>query len=74
MKEGQVMMVMLDGQEIEMEIKKLRVHPGDLVTISTDLFLTREQCEQLRDALKPYVPDGVKVLVVTSGIRLEVGS
>lgn len=54
------------------EIAKLTLHEGDTLVVKTDLYLTKEQCSFIRESMAQYVPDGVKLLVVTGDMTLSV--
>jgi uncharacterized membrane protein affecting hemolysin expression len=51
---------------ISFEIEILRLQPGDLVVFKTDMLLTANQAEKLRQALKKQLPEGVDSMIVSS--------
>lgn len=57
---------------IRYEIAKLDLVEGDTLVISTDMILSVDQVVLLKNSIAPYVPQGVKVMVLTSGMKLSV--
>jgi hypothetical protein len=54
------------------EIAKLELRDGDTVVVKTDLHLTMDQAKALGDRVKEFTPNGIKVLVLASGVTLEI--
>jgi serine phosphatase RsbU (regulator of sigma subunit) len=52
-------------------VGKLTLNPGDIVVLSTDLLLDKDQCTALRDRGQEHFPDH-KVVVLSAGIKLGV--
>jgi hypothetical protein len=55
-----------------LQIAKLELERGDTLVARTELILTKEQVENFREHLKTFVPDGVRVMVLTAGLSLNV--
>ena len=55
-----------------LQIAKLELEHGDTLVARTELFLCKEQVENIRQKLQPFVPDGVRVLVLSAGLSLDV--
>jgi hypothetical protein len=53
------------------EIAKLELRPGDKVVIKTDLFLTKDQVERIKESWLRLVPDN-EIIVITGGMTIEV--
>jgi hypothetical protein len=53
------------------EIAKLDLHDGDIVVLRTDMMLTQEQLQYLRDRYRAEFP-GIKVVVLSAGLEIGV--
>jgi hypothetical protein len=58
-------------EDLEYRVGHLEVGPKDLVVVSTDMLLTREQCRELQKMTKQWFPKN-RVLVMTAGLKLGV--
>ena len=55
------------------EIARLELQPGDTLVIKTELVLSQEQVTYIREIIVgPYVPEDVKIMVLSAGLTLEV--
>jgi len=54
------------------EIARLELQDGDTLVVKHDQVLSKEQSTYIRNMVEPCVPEGVKVLVLTGGLGLEV--
>jgi hypothetical protein len=54
------------------EIAKLELREGDSLVVKSDLHLSLEQRKYIEQSLRRFVPDHVKVIVLDSGLTLEV--
>lgn len=59
-------------ESITVEIAKLSLKPGDTLAVMTDATLHNEQRSHLMDMLNSALPEGVKALVLDSGMKLQV--
>jgi hypothetical protein len=57
---------------IEYEIKRLVLTPGETLVVKIDALLTREQRQYAVDFFTPFAPKGVKVLVLDKETELSV--
>jgi hypothetical protein len=62
----------LEAQPTKISIAKLDIHPGDTAVLKTDMQLNAEQNKEFADCFKAFVPEGVKVVVLSWGLSLEV--
>lgn len=62
---------MITDQQIE-SIKVMRLLPGDCVILKTDAMLSRDQQERALSVVRANIPEGVKALVLSAGVELEV--
>ncbi|MBT1509454.1 hypothetical protein KIP88_02970 [Bradyrhizobium sp. SRL28] len=53
------------------EIAKLELRPGDKLVVRTELFLTKEQTQRIKDLWKEIAPDH-ETIVLTAGLTVEV--
>jgi G3E family GTPase len=60
-----------DFEVTRFEIAKLELRPGDRVILKTDLLLTKDQVQNLRDSWRQLVPDN-EIIVLTAGLTIEV--
>jgi hypothetical protein len=58
-------------ENLEYRVGRLTVGPKDVIVLSTDLMLDKDQCLQLQARAKEWFPDN-EVIVMTSGIKLGV--
>lgn len=59
--------------KIEVEkIQRLRVEPGETLVVTLPEHTTPERARELLKVLEEKTPEGVRVLVVTSGVELTV--
>jgi len=56
--------------EADFHIEKLRLAPGDIAVLSTDLPLTKEQASELLKRFQEAAGAQNKVLVLTSGLKV----
>src|SRR5215831_18858719 len=59
--------------DLKYRLEKLDVKAGDIVTLHCDLMFDKEQILHLRDRACEAMPDGVRVVIMTHGIRLIPG-
>jgi hypothetical protein len=50
---------------------RLNPKPGDLITLSFEGRLSRDQVEQIRDQFVEVVPKGCKLLILEGGTTIE---
>jgi len=55
----------------DFELTKLRLEPGDIAVLSTDLHLRPDETKEIRDRFRKSVPDGIKILVLSSGLKVS---
>ena len=53
-------------------MRVLRIKPGDVLVLQTDLMLRPEQCEQLRQLAEQQFGNANRIAVVTAGIKIGV--
>ena len=53
-------------------IAKLETSPGDTLVVRTDLILTAAQVAELRERLRTFTPEGVELMILTHGLKLDV--
>jgi hypothetical protein len=58
--------------DIDFEIKRLRMLPGDILVIKLDRNPTEEVAAHLQRATKEALPRDTKIFVLTPGISLSV--
>jgi len=58
-------------EDLDYRVGRLEIGPKDLVVVSTDMLLTREQCQALQKLTKQWFPKN-RVLVLTAGLKLGV--
>lgn len=51
-------------------ISRLDVKPGETLVVQMDVRLTQQDAHDIRGRILPHLPDGVRLLVVGSGIEL----
>lgn len=56
----------------EAEVAKLQVASGDVLVVKVDRTIDSFMATRIYGSIKPYVPDGVKVLVIDPAIELSV--
>jgi hypothetical protein len=56
---------------LQYKIGKLTVKPDDIIVLSTDLMLDKEQARQLQERAKAWFPNN-KVCVISHGIKFGV--
>lgn len=61
-----------DLPRIEVRDDLRNLPPGSIVTVSYDAILTKEQCQALKSSIEYQVGQGVKVIVLEAGIRIDV--
>lgn len=54
------------------EIAKLSLRKGDSLVVKSDLMLTPDEVKLIREHFKRYVPENTEVIVVGSGLSIEV--
>lgn len=54
------------------EIQVMHLQPGDTLVLKTDLTLNSNQREAATKQLELLVPNGVKAVILDSGLSLEV--
>lgn len=54
------------------EIQVMHLQPGDTLVLKTDLALSVNQREAATKQLELLVPNGVKTVILDSGLSLEV--
>lgn len=54
------------------EIAKLSLRKGDSLVVKSDLMLTPDEVKRIREHFKRYVPENTEVIVVGSGLSIEV--
>ena len=54
------------------DIKKVSIKKGDILVIKSALPMTAEQMRRLSEAVKRCAPDGAKLMVLDSGMEMEV--
>lgn len=60
-------------QTIEVEsIRRLDIKPGETLVVGLPERATQQDMDQVRAALTDRVPDGVKLLIVSSNVDLDV--
>lgn len=57
--------------DIEASLQILRLMPDDIVVLSIDRMMTREQCQELREHFRRQIPNHL-VVILTSGLKLSV--
>lgn len=56
-----------------LKIARLELRKGDTLVAKTgQQHLTKEQCDHIRESVAHYVPEGVKILVLTGDMTLSV--
>lgn len=61
-----------EAQPTKISIGKLDIHPGDTAILKTHMILNAAQCKELTDRFKAFVPEGVKIAVLSWGMSLDV--
>ena len=61
-----------DAQPTKIAIAKLDIQPGDTAILKTDMMLNVAQRNALVDGFRTCVPEGVKVVVLSMGVSLDV--
>ena len=56
--------------EVAFEVSKLSLRKGDILVLKPDYILKAEYYEQLRERMQPFLPDGVKLLLLGHGLSL----
>lgn len=54
------------------EIAKLELRAGDKLVVRSEMHLSREQMAHIHDSVKCHLPDDVEVIVLGSGLTVEV--
>lgn len=54
------------------EVRVLRLQPGDTLVLKSDKVLNAAQCENILAEWKRFAPEGVKCVVLDSGLGVEV--
>lgn len=54
------------------EVRVLRLQPGDTLVLRSDQHLTPEVAARMQEQLKAAAPEGVKCVVLDSGLGVEV--
>jgi hypothetical protein len=62
----------LHVQSTKIAVARLDINPGDTVVLKTEQLLTSAQCKELTDRFKAFVPEGVKVVLLSWGLGLDV--
>lgn len=57
---------------ISAQVEKLAPKPGEVVVVTLPEMVTAEEAARVTEQLRDILPDGVKVAVVTPGVRLSV--
>jgi hypothetical protein len=57
--------------DIEASLQILRLVPDDIIVLSIDRMMTREQVQELREHCRKQIPDHL-VVILTSGLKLSV--
>ena len=60
------------ARDIELQVARLTLQPGDAVVISTESHLTRDQAEQIRALVARRLQPDVEVLVLSQGLAMTV--
>ena len=55
-----------------MQVARLSLQPGDVVVISADRFLTRDQANQIRGNLAGLLPADVKTIILAGELAMTV--
>jgi len=58
-------------ENLEYRLGRLAIGPRDIIVLSTDLILDKDQCTALQDRAKQWFPDH-EVFVLSAGIKLGV--
>lgn len=58
--------------DLDFEVKRLRLQPGDVLVMKAGCRLTDEMCDRLRKAAEDLMPPGVKMMVIDRGLSLSV--
>lgn len=53
-------------------VEKLELTPEDIIVLSTDMMLSMEQVNLLRDAFRKQIPYENRILILTSGLKLSI--
>jgi len=59
-------------RDIEAQVARLTLQPGDAVVISTESHLTRDQAEQIRALVARRLQPDIEVLVLSRGLAMTV--
>jgi hypothetical protein len=60
------------ARDIELQVARLTLQPGDAIVISTEGHLTRDQVDQIRAMVRRPLWADVKVLVLSGGLAMTV--
>ena len=60
------------ARDIELQVARLTLQPGDAIVISTSSHINREQADQIRTACASYLPTDAKVIVLSGGLAMTV--
>lgn len=52
------------------QIAKLELTAGDTLVVSTDAWLHAEQVHKIKAAIQPFLPEGVKAMVLDRGMTV----
>jgi hypothetical protein len=60
------------AQDIELQVARLTLQPGDAIVISTKSHLDRQQADHIRAGLAARLLSDVKVIVLSGGLAMTV--
>jgi len=60
------------AQPMKLAVSKLEINSGDTAVLHVDHLLNVLQLKQFREAVESFMPDGVKVMVISHGASLSV--
>lgn len=65
---------MTDDDNVEFVLQKIQrteLQQGDVLVLSTRMFLKDEEIQRLKDQIKPGLPPGVRVIVMDGGLTVD---
>lgn len=51
-------------------VSRLDIQPGETLVVRMHCTLSAQEAQQVKDRMLPHLPDGVRLLVLGSGIEL----